>query len=60
MYHDDAILVSPGMGVFAEGREQIDAAWSAITAMVEEAISFEILRRDVIKTADPRSATSRL
>ncbi len=50
MYHDDAILISPSMGVVAEGREQIDAAWSAITAMVEEAVSFEIVRRDVIET----------
>ena len=52
MYHDDAILISPGMGVLAEGREQIDAAWSAIAAMVDEAISFEVLRRDVIETGE--------
>jgi ketosteroid isomerase-like protein len=52
MHHDDAILISPGMGVIPEGREQIDAAWRAIAAMVDVAISFDVLRRDVVETGD--------
>ena len=51
LYHDDARFVSPGAGIDAHGRAEIDAAWDAL-ANAGTVHSFEVSSREVTLAGD--------